>query len=191
MHAGAFSLWLCLWPGLPRLWCRGEWRALWLALLFSLAINVWLVCTFVFRDWLPSAYLWMGWLLLATTWLVCVWRSRRSWPVAPTAVDGQRLDQLLAEARGEYLKGHWLEAESLLKQAIELHDRDVDAHLLLVSLLRRTERWDEAHSRLESLAAMTEAKPWKMEMERERRWLERRREQATDEESRGEERRGD
>ena len=51
----------------------------------------------------------------------------------------------------EYLRGNWLEAESLLQRLIRESARDFDVHLLLATLYRRTRRYDEASSRPQGL----------------------------------------
>ncbi|MCH5376697.1 MAG: hypothetical protein JJ992_22255, partial [Planctomycetes bacterium] len=41
----ALSLVTCLWPGLPHLWWRGDWRALMVGVFFAIVVNLGLLTT--------------------------------------------------------------------------------------------------------------------------------------------------
>jgi cytochrome c-type biogenesis protein CcmH/NrfG len=72
---------------------------------------------------------------------------------------------------GEYLKGAWFEAESLLGKLVAQDHRDVDARLMLASLLRHTRRPLEARRQLDELQRLEKAEKWQVEIERERQLL--------------------
>jgi len=81
-------------------------------------------------------------------------------------------EDLFIQAQTEYLKGHWCEAESLLRKLVN-EAQDVDAHLSLAALYRQTNRCDEARSVLRMLERFDGAEKWRFEIERERLLLER------------------
>ena len=54
----------CLWPGLPRLWLRGDWLSLGAAVAFGAALNLVLVSSFVWPELLPTSLVILGWLSL-------------------------------------------------------------------------------------------------------------------------------
>ncbi|MFV1964064.1 MAG: tetratricopeptide repeat protein [Pirellulaceae bacterium] len=162
----------CLWPGLSRLWLRGDWASLAAAIAFGTALHLLLVSSFVWPELLPSSWVVMGWLVLGAVWFVSAIRSYRSLPVL---CDAARVDDqgLFIAAQGEYLKGHWFEAESLLQTLVGRSPADVDAHLLLATLYRHTRRLDEAHERLRLTERLDGAERWQSEIDTERQLLER------------------
>jgi len=143
----------CLWPGLSRLWLRGDWLSLATAIAFGAALNLVLVSSFVWPELLPSSAVIAGWLGLGAMWSVSVVRSFRA---LPPSGDAPGVDDrgLFIAAQGEYLKGHWFEAESLLQRLICRSPGDADAQLLLATLYRHTRRLDEAHDRLQLVERM-------------------------------------
>ena len=71
------SPWIsCFWPGLPRLWWRGDWSGLLIAALFGLALNVSLVETFLTPENTSAGWKVGIWGVLAIFWLVCFRRGR-------------------------------------------------------------------------------------------------------------------
>jgi cytochrome c-type biogenesis protein CcmH/NrfG len=91
---------------------------------------------------------------------------------------------LFLQAQGEYLKGHWFEAESLLQQIIRRSPRDVEAQLMLATLYRHTRRVDEARQRLRLMEAIDGAERWRWEIDQEQRLLKQVTETAKDGEGR-------
>jgi hypothetical protein len=79
-----------------------------------------------------------------------------------------RVDTLFNQAQREYLKGNWAEARELLERRLRLRPRDVESRLLLVSVLRRVGRFQAAVSEIELLEGMDEARPWGLELVKER-----------------------
>ena len=75
---------------------------------------------------------------------------------------------LFNQAQREYLRGHWTEAESLLKRRLKLAERDIEARLLLATLFRHTERLDWASEQLLQLEKYDESVHWNFEIRRER-----------------------
>jgi thioredoxin-like negative regulator of GroEL len=123
---------------------------------------------------LPAAMSMPAWLLVGGFWLFWSIRSYRTMPellrlsVVSPDVGGRGL---FIQAQGEYLRGNWFEAESLLKRLIQESGRDVEAHLLLATLYRRTRRYDEALARLDSLEQFDQATRWQWEIASERRLI--------------------
>jgi hypothetical protein len=167
----ASSLLACLWPGLPRLWWRGDWRALLIAAFFAIAVNFGLVTSFVWPEMLSTTLQAAVWCSMLVFWAAAVgWGVRQLGALRGPLADSAQQD-LFVQAQAEYLKGHWLEAESLLRQLIERNDRDADAPLMLVALYRRTGRSEAAAEQLDALENMDGAEKWSLEIGRERRLL--------------------
>jgi thioredoxin-like negative regulator of GroEL len=97
---------------------------------------------------------------------------RSFWSI-PLLGNGVRVDDrgLFIAAQGEYLKGHWFEAENLLQEMLVRSPADVDAHLLLATLYRHTRRIDEAHERLRLMERLDGVERWQSEIGVERRLL--------------------
>jgi hypothetical protein len=73
-----------------------------------------------------------------------------------------------AAALEPYLKGDWFEAERLLTEVLRRNGSDLDARLMLATLLRHTARFDEAAAELELLSRCEGAEKWELEIRRER-----------------------
>ena len=170
MHSSPYII--CLWPGLPRLWIRGDWVALVIAVAFGAALNLVLVSSFVWPELLPRSLNLIGWFVLGTVWLASAFQAYRS---LPHLRESPRVDDrgLFIQAQAEYLKGHWFEAETLLRQLLRHCSRDVDVLLMLATLYRRTGRYDEAANQLDRLDRLDEAFKWRWEIAQERGTLKR------------------
>jgi hypothetical protein len=160
-----------LWPGLPQLWFEGMWSGLALAIGFALPLNLLLVASLVWVKLLEPSVLRFGWLALGLTWVgslvVMGWGSK-----ARTArSQSTSQEDLFRRALAEYLRGAWFEAESLWGQVVAQNERDVDARLMLVTLLRRTKRYDEARRQLADLDKIESSAKWQSEIEREKHLL--------------------
>jgi len=165
------SLIPCLWPGLPHLWWRGDWRSLAVAVLFAVTLNFGLLATFVWPEMIPAALRTLGWAGLLGIWGITTWTGLRKVSTWVPAGTNARHQGLFVQAQGEYLKGHWLEAESLLRRILQVEDRDGDARLMLASLLRRAGRVAEAMAELEALELSEAGQKWSLETARERQLL--------------------
>lgn len=167
------SLFTCLWPGLPRLWWRGDWRALLTAIGFAAALNFALVTSFLWPQSLPSLVEGIGWVVILVFWLAAAWQGRQYLP-EPSGKAGNRENQdLFIRAQEEYLKGHWYEAETLCRQLLKQTEMDVETRLMLATLCRRTGRFQDGSRELAKLERMDEANKWALETARERSLLER------------------
>jgi tetratricopeptide (TPR) repeat protein len=163
---------ICLWPGLPRLWIRGDWFALATAIVFGVLLNLVLVSSFVWPELLPWSWDAIGWIIVVMIWSGSAFLGYRSLPDLrePPQVDDRGL---FIQAQAEYLKGHWFEAESLLRKLLRHCRRDVDALLMLATLYRHTRRYDDAAKQLDRLDRLDEAVKWRWEIDQERELLER------------------
>ena len=186
MHLGQRNLGqlaLCGWPGLARLWMRGSWSALALAIGFSVLLNIALVATFAWPTLLGDTFPAVAWPIIIVIWVISVVVSYRmigSWSSPPVmaaetkvAEKGEFLkenesDTLFNRAQGEYLKGNWIEAEALLKRQLSSNERDVESRLLLATLFRHTRQWDLAENELETMQRFDASVHWQFEIQRER-----------------------
>lgn len=190
---------LCGWPGLPQLWLRGSYPALVFAIGFSIILNLTLVSTFIwpalFGDIVPA----IAWPIIFLVWLVTTWgavqsvedlsglpkmsseQERSDFSAEKSGLISlddeaelaqQKSHTLFNQAQREYLRGHWTEAESLLKRRLKLAERDIEARLLLATLYRHTKRLDAAREQLLQLDKYDESVHWQFEMRRERQLIE-------------------
>lgn len=163
---------VCLWPGLPQAWMLGVGRSLCIALGFTWGVCWLLLATFVWPDWVSTVALRILWCTAVLIWLVSTIRNCWYLPRLLATSDAHS-SQALVEAQTEYLRGNWFEAEAKLLQVLHVHPRDAEALLLLVGVLRRTQRWQPALRKLKQLTLLESAYLWRFEIERERQLLER------------------
>lgn len=163
--------WMLFWPGLAGLWLRGRWLSLAAAVGFAAAVNVALLTTFVWprflsRD-LPS------WASPLSAWVLVLWLWTLGWrsgaqilsrEAAKSLRPDAASDAQLCEAQTAYLKGHWLEAESLLVRLLARRPGDAEARLLLASVFRRSGRDELARQQLTALAQLPAAAVWRDEI---------------------------
>ena len=157
-----------LWPGLPQL-LQGNWWALGWALLGAVLLNVGIVSTFLWKEWLPEgskALLWGGIVLLwGGAALASVSRTR---PIGACGAPSASSNALFMEAMEYYLQGQWFEAEKRLIQLLRQNPRDVEARLMIATLFRHTRRWEEALRQLDQLERLEASQAWALEIQRER-----------------------
>ena len=166
--------WLrCLWPGLTRLGSRGEWLALSAALVFAGLLQVAVTVTFFWPETVNPRSVKVIWLVLATVWITGLWSGYDDIAAATRRFSDARLQDLFIRAQGEYLRGNWWTAQTLLEQLLALDRTDVEAQLMLAALYRHTERPESARRRLRFLEQLAGADTWRLEIEKERMLLER------------------
>ena len=157
----------CLWPGLAGLWYRGLGRSLLLAVICAWAACLLLLATWVWPEWLSRGLLRVMWFAAIVAWLFQVvvdhWQVSR-WSLAVSDEDAEAFEN----AQREYLRGNWFDAEAILLQVVHRQPRDVEALLLLVSVLRQTHRWQAALRRLGELELLDAAARWTFEISREK-----------------------
>lgn len=161
-------MWITLlWPGLGPMWVRGSWSALGIALLFAGALNLALIATFYWPEWLPGSLVWTLWTLVVCGWIVgAIFAMLQADSLVHLPTDAGS-DDLYRRAQTAYLRMEWLEAEELLGRLLDRRGEDVEARFLLVSLLRRGGRVDEAKEHLRALQNLEAAEAWSLELEQE------------------------
>jgi hypothetical protein len=163
--------WTCLWPGLTALWVRGRWSGLATATAFAATLNFALVATLagdvlygtVLSGWPTMAAAWTS---VLGFWVLGVRRSLGELSGRPESQTAQS-DDLLREAQTQYLRAHWIEAETLLARLLATRPNDVEARLLLATIQRRTGRTAEAKALLTELKSDPAAAGWRWEIEDE------------------------
>ncbi len=159
-----------LWPGLPQLWFCGFWSGLALAAGFAVLLNLLLLASLVWVELLSSPHLRLGWLAVGILWfgsaVLSAAYARRGATRGATSAEA-----LFRDALSEYLQGSWFEAETILGRLLRLHPRDVEARLLLATLLRHTRRYPEALDQLDRLERLRDAAKWTQEIAAERQWM--------------------
>jgi hypothetical protein len=168
--------WTILWPGLSRLWLRGDIAGLGIACMFAAMLNGLLITTFLWPRIIGTGdavvvFNIVGWFVVLCFWGASAWTAWRIMPQLRPNVDTHGDDALLLRAQTEYLRGHWYEAEKLLAQMLRASPRDADAHLLMASLYRHTRRYDEARKALAWLEHLEGGAKWRFEIGEERRRL--------------------
>lgn len=160
-----------LWPGLPQLWQGGRWSGLAVAAGFALALEGLLLAGWVWDELLGRPAL--GGLTAATGcfWLVGIIANRRWLAHRATGDKSNSAEDLFPAALTEYLQGNWFTAEQKCRELIRRRNDDVDARLLLATLLRHTDRQTEARTELDALARFDGAAKWTLEIAHERRLL--------------------
>jgi hypothetical protein len=167
------------WPGFVQAWLAARWEGLILAVAFAGAMNLAIVTSVSSSGWpvasgsLPVNGV-IAWLVVLALWIGGAIWLRRGDPRLIGRHAGSCDPQLatwFCEAQHEYLKGHWIEAESLIRRLLNQRPDDVEAGLLLATIQRKTQGWSEAKRTLESLKANPAAAGWTFEVEGERRQI--------------------
>jgi hypothetical protein len=157
-----------LWPGLPLLW-RGVWSGLALAIGSAALAGALVLATFVWVELLSPPFLRYAWMTAGALWTGSAiatlalgrWAGRHA----------SSAEAMFRQAMHEYLKGNWFETERILRQLLIACPRDVEARLLLATLLRRTTRSAEALEELVQLELLRGASKWSAEVAAEKQWI--------------------
>jgi hypothetical protein len=206
------------WPGLSRLWLRGQWTGLGMAAGFGVLFNLALTFQFMWIEIVPSISLDVIWTCVGLSWSIGVidgfrvtrkhstqLQKRRHFnrdytnqhTVSETVSDSPPLlvksdeysssqsdgpeagskspaisDKLFLNARNQYFKGNWFESESIINQILAESPHDIETRLLLLTLLRHTNRNEEALIQITDIQKWDEAKQWEFEIKRELELLE-------------------
>ncbi len=137
-----------------------------MAIAFAVLLNLVLLASFVRADGAWKSWCGYGWAILVAFWAFGVWQAVRCHVLA-SDLPGHDQQDLFIQAQAEYLRGHWVEAQALLEQLIQRNLDDVEAHLLLSSVYRRSRRIDLARRQLGRLCELDGAARWRFEIERE------------------------
>jgi hypothetical protein len=152
----------------------GNWAALAVAVAAAAMLNAVLLGTWYWTDFFAPAMRIISWVLLGAAWCLSAgywaWRDRAGHPLAgrgSAASPAQGGGKLFEEAQQDYLKGNWFEAERKLNLLVRRDEHDLEARLLLATLLRHTKRLDDATHELELLVRLDGAHRWAAEIRRE------------------------
>ncbi len=156
-----------LWPGLPQLWWQGAWSGLALACGFAVLFNIAILSTWVWTELLDLPFRLFAWCGVLLFWLASAAAGALQMPALLRVPARELLEDLFARAQGEYLKGNWFECEVAINRLLEEQPGDVDARLLLASLLRHLGHGEEARQQLRTLATLEGAGKWQLEIARE------------------------
>jgi hypothetical protein len=156
-----------LWPGLPRLWLRGHWADLAMALGAAGVLNTMLIVSFGWSElissgmrnilWIVAALLWTAWAAAGYVQTKRQTNGKQRTPAKDT----------FTQALDLYLKGDYFQAECLLVEMLGRNERDLEARLALATLYRHNRRYDEATKQLDILVRYGGAEKWELEIERE------------------------
>ncbi len=173
MEASGKHYLTCLWPGLPEMWFRGQLAALPAAVTFALAVNFLLVARFIYPEWLAPLLVKLACWAAVGVWIYCVAKSVQRLPEVVSPRAASDLPDRFAEAHVQYLRGHWVEAEALLSDCLEIESRDPPALLLLAGVYRHTNRLAAAANLLDQLERLERGDYWWLELQDERKRLQR------------------
>ncbi|MCS7305330.1 MAG: hypothetical protein NZ602_09520 [Thermoguttaceae bacterium] len=161
--------WRYAWPGLPQL-MQGNWWGLGWALVGAVFLNLAILSTFLWKEWLPAGVkiaLWGGIILLWSGAAISTTLGNRLQSALPSPLPNST-NTLFVEATEFYLQGQWFEAEKRLIQLLRQNPRDVEARLMIATLFRHTRRWEEALRQLDQLERLEASQGWALEIQRER-----------------------
>lgn len=160
-----------LWPGLPQIGGSGSWAGLALAFGFALLLNLALASTLLWSELLAPGVRSSVWVAVVIVWGTSALVSYRSDCRSRSSSQAPPAAGAFAEAVDHYLQGDWFQAERVLLGLLGKDSRDVDARLMLATLLRRTGRLDEAERQLDRLERLDGSQKWELEIRRERQSL--------------------
>lgn len=197
-----------VWPGLSRLWLRGQWTGLGIAAGFGVLFNLALTCQFMWIETVPSFSLDIIWSCVGLCWSIGAidgfriirkhatqQQIRRQFnrdytdhTASETASNAPPLldpsgesepvvspdisDKLFLDARNQYFKGNWYESESIINQILTESPHDIEARLLLITLLRHTNQIEQALIQITEIQKWDNVKQWDFEIKRELELLE-------------------
>jgi hypothetical protein len=160
-----------LWPGVPQLWMWGNWTGLVTAVIAAAILDLLLLGSFGWSELFTRSVRTEVWAIGAVAWIVAaLWSAHRCrQEVAATSHEPGK--DTFGEALSHYLKGDYFQAERLLEVLLRANVRDLDARLMLATLMRRTGRFDEAAKQLDTLVRFDGVAKWQLEIEHEREQL--------------------
>lgn len=159
---------LYMWPGLPQIWFHGNWPGLLMALGAAVVLDVLLLVSFGWTELIGQNWRNALWVVFVAVWIAAVVWSRNQCRRQTTVCSLVPEEDTFGQAMDHYLKGDSYEAEQILEDLLRRNTRDLDARLMLATLLRRAGRFDEATRQLDALAHSEGAGKWELEIQDER-----------------------
>jgi uncharacterized protein HemY len=135
---------------------------------FSALLNLAIVATWGWTELLSTSLLSLAWGGVVLFWTVSIVTAIVQMPGLLRVPAIEVSQDLFRTAQGEYLKGNWFEAELALNRLLEHNPSDIEACLMLSTLLRRIGQADEAGQRLDHLMTLEGSAKWQLEISRER-----------------------
>ena len=159
---------LYVWPGLPQIWAYGNWSGLFLALAAAVAFDVVLLVSFGWTELIGQSLRTVLWVVFGVGWAAAIGWSVYECRRQTVARFAEPKEDSFGQALDHYLKGDSYEAEQILEGLLRRNARDLDARLMLATVLRRAGRLDEATQQLDALSCFEDAIKWEVEMQEER-----------------------
>ncbi len=157
-----------LWPGLPQLRTDGSWSGLVLALAAATLLDLVVLASFGWTELISQNLRITSWAALGVFWILASGWSIKTVRRQAEVADPQPDEDQFAEAVDYYLKGDYYQTEHVLERLLRNNLRDVDARLMLATLMRHTGRLDEAAGQLDTLSRFDGADKWALEIQKER-----------------------
>lgn len=159
---------MALWPGYRGLWFRGDFTSLLIAVNFAVVLDVALLSTFIWTEWLSTKAIVALWSIICLSAVTSFLFSFRSLETRSRRMRIEEVDRLFREAQSNYLRGEYVDAEASLHRILNSGTEDMEAALLLASILRRTNRPEQARNWLDRLEKFEAANRWGLEIAHER-----------------------
>jgi thioredoxin-like negative regulator of GroEL len=139
-----------------------------MALGTAAVLDVLLLATFGWSELIGEGLRTTLWVAFGVFWATAVVWSVRQCRRRAAAENPNPKEDAFREALDHYLGGDYYQAEHLLEGLLQRNPRDLDARLMLATLLRHTGRLDEALWQLDTLARSEGAGKWEWEIQHER-----------------------
>jgi hypothetical protein len=157
-----------MWPGLPQVCFYGNWSGLILAIGAAAVLDALLLVSFGWTELVSHNLRNTFWVAFGVAWIVAtVWSRNECRRQAAVCRLGPEEDSF-GQAMDHYLKGDGYQAEQILEGMLRRNIRDLDARLMLATVLRRNGRLEEATRQLDTLAHFEGADKWELEIQEER-----------------------
>ena len=157
-----------LWPGLPQMWLYGKWGGLAVALGAAVLLDLLLLVSFGWTELIGSSIRNILWPTLAAAWIAAAFWSAKQCRRQAVVASPEREEDSFPQALDHYVKGDNYQAEQILEGLLRRNVRDLDARLMLATVLRRSKRLDEAAQHLDTLECFEGAEKWEQEIRAER-----------------------
>ncbi len=153
-----------LWPGSTGAVYYGLWSQLFIALIYGAVLQTLLVSNFYWLDFMPHFARVGSYVFLALTHLTlsAIAASKLKKYERTKNYDAQ--GRYFLEAQTHYLRGNWFETECCLKSVLKKNPYDVDALLMMATLFRHTERFEDARRTLRELEKLEDSDFWREEI---------------------------
>jgi hypothetical protein len=157
-----------VWPGLPHIWMRGSWSALGVAIIAAVLICAVILGSFGWTELITPGVRNTLWGSLVLVWCIAGIVSAVKLRHDAAKDETGKCENPFGQAVDLYLKGDYYQVERVLNSLLVENPRDLEASLMLATVLRHTGRFDEASRQLDQLICFDGAEKWELEIETER-----------------------